>query len=298
MKGTAAPLLFALFSVIIFSSFDVEKPEEEDVEFFRVLFSSDLFLDIDIKDVKAATQVWVDDVIKANNIKGKAETIVAESPRQLSDYIRDGVDVIVLLTNDYIKLRNTFPIEAICSTESKGKVGYEMLLVTNPKSGVKKISDLKNKVMMLHSKNFENPITLWMDSMLRAINVNDAKKFFADIRYEAKANNVVLPVFFNKAQAAILGEDSFNNVAELNPQIGKQLNILRISEPLLYGVVCVNGYNRSGNRREMVQKAFLGINKSAYGEQLNLLFRLDKLVPFREEHLNSVKNLMGIKSVR
>ena len=130
-----------------------------------------------------------------------------------------------------------------------------------------------------------------MDTALDDQDLGSVSNFFGSISEFNKPSSVILPVFFGKCDAAVVKRWALNTMAELNPQLATQLQILTNSPSLPEGVVCVHkGFKVF--RDELVQ-GLAGLHAEPKGQQLMLIFKIDKLERFKSEHLDAARALLA-----
>ena len=80
-------------------------------------------------------------------------------------------------------------------------------------------------------------------------------------------------------------------MAELNPQIGRRMRILASSPGFVTGVIAVRGDIRNVRRDNML-KVLRQMQDDPKGRQLLTLFRINRLVEFRPEHMSSIEKVL------
>ena len=98
-------------------------------------------------------------------------------------------------------------------------------------------------------------------------------------------------MFFKKIEASIVSKAAYNILCELNPQILKQIKIIELSDPLLFGVVFFDTKNKDKEREKLVYDTLVSLDKDTYGKQLLDMFNVDRIVPYKEEHAQSFLQL-------
>ncbi|HTP65810.1 MAG TPA: PhnD/SsuA/transferrin family substrate-binding protein [Geobacteraceae bacterium] len=119
----------------------------------------------------------------------------------------------------------------------------------------------------------------------------DARAFFGDLREFPRASQIIMPVFFGQADACLASSNSFETMADLNPQIGLRLRVLEKSPGFTTGIIAVRKNGRTPRREEMI-RALAEMDGDPKGKQLLTLFRVNRLVPFHAEHLTSVEKML------
>ena len=118
--------------------------------------------------------------------------------------------------------------------------------------------------------------------------VPDVKCFFASYKEAMKPSQAVIPVFFRQADACITTRNFFEVLSELNPQLRKEIMVLKESRPIATGVIAVSK-NLSIQKRDALHEFLENSHQDPQGKQLLTMFRMDRLVPFRPEYLASIE---------
>ncbi|MDP2363383.1 MAG: PhnD/SsuA/transferrin family substrate-binding protein, partial [Ignavibacteria bacterium] len=230
-------------------------------------------------------------VKKNNKLEEDVEVTVCHSEQELINSVKKEFDFILLSSVEYSWLNKTGNIKPVLVNETQATSGYVYYLITNKKQKIKNISDLKNGSIKLLARSLGQVPSLWLDKILRDNKLPVKEKFFNNISFDYKPTNVVLPVFFNKIDAAIISKPSFELMCELNPQILKQADIIEISDPLLFGVICFDTKSKNKKRETFLYDTLLSLTNDASGKQLMGLFNVDKIIPFKEEYMQNYLKL-------
>jgi hypothetical protein len=100
-----------------------------------------------------------------------------------------------------------------------------------------------------------------------------------------------LPVFFRQSDACLTTLSGFETMVQLNPQVGKDLTAILSSPEILPGVLCMwRGY-RSPKKQEILN-ALGELHLDSKGQQLCMLFGVERLVRCRDSDLESSRALM------
>ena len=116
----------------------------------------------------------------------------------------------------------------------------------------------------------------WLEVLCREHGLGPAAGVLARITRNSKTTQVVLPVFFGKADACITTRAGWEVMCELNPQLKKQLRVVAASAPLVPAVTCF----RHGFTEDFKQKIITAVDLSSVKpefKQLMALFKTDSL---------------------
>jgi phosphonate transport system substrate-binding protein len=98
-------------------------------------------------------------------------------------------------------------------------------------------------------------------------------------------------VFFQQGEACLVTRSGFKTMAELNPQVGKQLIIVKESPRLLPSLTCVRR-SLDANRKKQLLSALSELHEDSAGQQALTLFSLDRLIPCTGEHIQSAVSIL------
>jgi ABC-type phosphate/phosphonate transport system substrate-binding protein len=251
---------------------------------YRFMFSINLFHNIATEDALAVTKILIEKVKKNSNIEEAVEVEVCQSEQELVNAVKKGFDFILISSVEYKVLNKIGNIKPVLVNETQGTFGLVYYLITNKNNKIKKINDLKNGSIKILARTTGQVSSLWLDKILRDNKLPSKEKFFSNISFDYKPTNVVLPVFFNKVDAAIISKPSFEIMCELNPQILKQADIIEISDPMLFGIICFDTRSKDKKREQFLYNTLLSLTDDASGKQLLELFNVDRIIPFKEEY--------------
>lgn len=154
------------------------------------------------------------------------------------------------------------------------------------------LADLRGKsVLVLHNATAHLG-TPWIETRLLELGYGAPAEFFGRYQIVDKSSAAALPVFFNRADACIVDEVSFDTLRALNPQLGRTLAAIEQTEPLPNPVVCLtrDGWATPQFRRDAYEQ-FGRLGQEPAGRQLLTLFKCDGLAPFRAEQLDTINAL-------
>ena len=132
----------------------------------------------------------------------------------------------------------------------------------------------------------------WIEVLVEESGLGGAGDFFAHRQYVHRPSSAVLPVFFGNKQACVVDREGFELMKEMNPQLGRELQVIAESDVLVDTVMCLrnDSWPEGGFRGDLIQT--LGeLHRETAGAQILTLFKTDQLVPFREEYLANTRAL-------
>jgi ABC-type phosphate/phosphonate transport system substrate-binding protein len=255
-------------------------------------YSSKLFFDVDTNDAEAATKVWTGMLVKKMGSFGSSETVIFPDLSSVEKSLKEkSVDIVVLFSQELVEIRNKVHLEPVFAADYGRNFYHDQLLIVRADSGLSNLGDLKGKSLVIEIGQKGTLPMLWLETLLLREGVQKAQAYFSTTREAARAAQVILPVFFGKADACVVGRFSFETMVELNPQVGKVLKVIARSPGFLSGVVCMRKdfYDKYKDTLETTLKAF---STEPQGKQIMTLFKINRLVPYKPEYLETVESLL------
>ncbi len=198
---------------------------------FRFAVSMETLAGANVIDARAAYRVWVGTLAKAVGMQHMAldPEIFLPSARILAAIRAGQLDGFVLSAWEFVSVADLLePNHSIL--EDSVVNGVEYLLLVSESSSVKSIEDLHGARLLLHRHRTSTLLRAWIGILLGGA---DLDSFFGAAETHDQAAEVILPVFFGKAQAAALSRRSFEMAVELNPQIGRALKSIAVSPSVI-----------------------------------------------------------------
>ena len=259
----------------------------------RAGFTRDSVVGMNAQDMAAALRNLARTLGRKYGYELDMQPQVFERKAEFEASARDGdLQMGIIGTWDFLNLSLGPNAEPAFVYVSHDHVTGRYLLVTARKGGLNSLPDLKGaELLVLESPS--SPLALaWLDTLLEQEKLGPKEAFFKRVELAPKASAAVLPVFFGNRQACLVDQDSFQLMAELNPQIRQAL------QPVATSPAFVNSFLFLGRKgwpndqvREEFRKAVLELPLSPEGRQLLTIFKVDRLDPFKEEYLESVLKL-------
>ena len=254
---------------------------------FVIAYSAKMLFDVDAKDAAVAMKLYVDEISKQTGYRGESSPY--NSLEELVEKVEQGrIDMIALTTLDYFQAKKRSDLVLSLVPVQGGKTSIKYLLLANANRGYREIGDLRGKTLML--PRGDKTAALYMDTFLMKNRLGEMKSFFSKITEKAKPSQGVLSVFFGQADACVTTDAALKTMTEMNPQLGRALNII-VSSPEL--VTSITAFRRSMNADVQKKASNFGLQLKSQprGQQIMLLFKIDGLLPLKEADLASMKDL-------
>ena len=259
-------------------------------------YSTHVFQETNLEDAKAATSILIQKMIGEWRKNDYATVKLYDQASAIEDdYSNKKLDLLALTSNEYLTLKKRLNLTPLVAYVFDGESQDNILLIVNKSSNVESISDLRNKKILIY-KPFRDNYSItetWFKTLVLEAK-EDYSKFFADnISENYKVSQCVYDLFFKKTDAIVVTKKLYNSLLLLNPQLEKQLKIIKKSGSILYSLLCyterIKGH-KDFTLDELVQK-LCDMSKSSTGRQFLNIFRVDGFIPFRNEYLKNTEDL-------
>lgn len=261
-----------------------------------VAFTHQVFFNVDPRDAIGAARTWIRNVDRKIGIPSETRVVFFGSERETEEALaRNEVDILIVIAEDFISLRDRFHLLPVLSADFGKNFYDEILLLVRADSGISNLGQLRGKTLKIEGGQKGMVPRRWLDSVLGSRYSADTTGFFRTTEQHPKASQTIMPVFFGQADACLTSCDSFTIMSDLNPQIGRQLRVLERSPGFVTGFIVV----RKGCPnywRDLMVKALQNSDTEVKGRQILTMFRINRLVPFRPEHLASVEKILSRKN--
>jgi ABC-type phosphate/phosphonate transport system substrate-binding protein len=243
-----------------------------------VAISTDTLVGANINDARASCKVWINEMsLASGHITAEAVPEVFIPSEELIRDVRQGtVDCFAATGIEFAKLASLTDPSFVVLQDYLAD-GMEYVLLVHSSSPFKKISDLKGAQILSHLHRDMVLLPVWLGTMLAAADLPATEHFFGSLSPRNNLNQVVLPVFFRRADGALLARRSWDMAAELNPQLGRDLRPLAVSPKLIPIVI---GFRRNTNpeSRTLLIASMLHISSAVAGRQIAALYQCSEFV--------------------
>jgi len=289
-------ILIMLMVVLQLSDLKSQSPDD-DIGYFQVGFSTNVFRGVYLKDATAAAKVLTEFFLKKykrDYLEVKPHEVFSNIDELKKIIKEQEFEVLVMHPSEYIEVKDMDMLEPIASSWRDGSPYDSYRLLVHKDSNIKDFNDLKGKTVLICSLE-GNKAELWLDYVLKKKKLSSKEKYFSGLQFIDKPLSTILPVFFKKEDACIVDQSLYNTVTELNPQIGQDLITLEISQPLAIGLVVIRKSISDPQIKADIKEAFLNLHKYEESKQYLTVFRIGKVIEYSEEYLKSTYTLLEIK---
>jgi phosphonate transport system substrate-binding protein len=256
----------------------------------RVLFSNSLFRSVNRDDVRVALKVWIQTVLNGRGLPVDAEVDSYDRLDEADRRIKEAAaDLLIFNSIEYLQTTQANQLDAVFVAEHHRKTVFDdYLLLCRGDRRLAGLAALRGKSVVFFRYGADLG-RLWTEVSLGESGLGSIGAFFGTNSDAVKTASVVLPVFFGKFDACVVNRSGLEIMQELNPQLAAQLRVLTNSPCLPESVICLRK-SFAENRAEVLQ-SLAQLHTDPRGQQLLLLFKVDKLVAFKPEQLNTLRAL-------
>jgi phosphonate transport system substrate-binding protein len=296
MQGQRFPYAAILLAILLHAAgvpATGTENEQLHLESLAIGYSASVFSNVDHTDAKAATKVWADMIMRRKGATVESETMVLKDLPALEKALAGKkVDLIFLLPQQYLEVRDRLPIVPLVISAPREGLYEEFVLLVRKDSAVSTLRELRKKQLNVETDQKGTLPLMWLETLLmKEGKLMDAKQFFASVKATRKPSQTILPVFFRQADGCVVTRASFNTMAELNPQLLKEIRVIAVSPPFVTAIGCLRkDYYEKYN--SLLTEHLVNLHEDPQGKQILTLFGKGRLVLFKSPYLASVEALV------
>lgn len=257
----------------------------------HVAFSSRVFSTVDRNDAKIAMELWARELSRKAGIT-QARVTIFENTSEIVDQVQRGeIHLVTLPAMEFIAQRKS--LKVVPAYIAANKCGKDMhnLLIVRRDSGLKSIHDLKGKIIGMLPATKNEASIIWINVLFLKESGGSAAKLPARIKESSKPAQALMGVFFKQFDGAVVTRGSYETCRMLNPQLGHDLTIIAESASLAGDISCLP-HNIGPQLKQAMDRAAISLHASTVGKQITTLFQIDRVIPFKPDHLAGLEELL------
>lgn len=292
--GMAGRLLsVGLMSLLLFPTLSGGQTGELKRGTLNVGFMQSCFKGVNRNDAQAAFKAFLATVGRQRgyDLESRVE-IFEDAPTFEAAINRKEIHLAIFDSWQYLSMNVRQVMDHYFVPVPKETIGRQYMLLTRRGSGLNALNDLRGKELTrleMGSATMGGP---WLNTLLLVNGHASQDRFFGRIEVVGKPATAVLPVFFGKKHACLVDLESYEVMKELNPQLGNALQVVASSEPCVDNVIALvkDGWLSEVHKEDTIQ-ALADLHLEPAGQQILALFKVARLLPFKEDYLDAVKKL-------
>jgi ABC-type phosphate/phosphonate transport system substrate-binding protein len=239
----------------------------------NLAMSIDTLAGANVNDARAAYRLWINVIIRqfALTCVQPVPDIFIPSEEVIRGVRQGTIECFGITALEFSRISNLIDPASLILQDYVAD-GLEYVILVHRKSPFKKLADLLGAQVILHQHRDTLLVPAWLTTMLAASSLPRPERFFASQKFTDNLNQVLLPVFFRRADGAVLVRRNWDTAIELNPQLGNDLNTIAISPKIVPAAI---GFRRGciPEARGAVLNAFAKISTVPAGQQIVALYQ-------------------------
>ncbi|MBT2971252.1 MAG: phosphate/phosphite/phosphonate ABC transporter substrate-binding protein [Candidatus Thiodiazotropha sp. (ex Ctena orbiculata)] len=274
-----------IVTLIFWRECHADDPYDRDVAYIGIMSRATFFSNP--TDSSIATEMIFQDVMRNIARKGvfnryhSTEDVVREMKRHR-------LDAVITNVFDYLEIDHMVNPNQRYSLVIGHDLLQQVVLLTRRSDKITSLAQLKHK-RLIHPSGFKLA-KIFLDVELRKADLPATEQFFSSMVANTDINSVIIDLFFNKADAALVTDTSYRIASELNKQISQSLEVLIASKPIPPIVI---GVNKSVpvNFTDKVDEMLANLDDYPKTVHLLSLFKADTIVKINDDDLQSAPHL-------
>jgi|ERR1017187_3002359 phosphonate transport system substrate-binding protein len=240
-------------------------------------FSKSMFVGVNENDAKVAVKVYAQAIGDQNGIYVDSEPVLLEGTNAIAKALAlKQADLFALTAEEFFALENQGLEGPVMLSRIKQTFTEDYLLLAREDNMLRKVEDLKGRSLIISSDARASLAFIWLEVLCRGHGLGPAAQVTTKVTSASKTTQVVLPVFFGKADACLVTRNGWEVMCELNPQLKKQLRIVAVSPRVVPSLTCFrHGYTETV-KQQIIKAVDFASAKPGY-KQLMALFKTDHL---------------------
>lgn len=244
---------------------------------FRVGFSATMFTEVNENDAKAAVKAWGQTVAKERNIPTNPDAqIFKNSPELVAAMQASLVDAVGISVVEFAAVSAEVRCSPVFVTYNSGSSTEQYVLLVHQDSKVASLADLRERSVAIHRSPRTSLAPMWLEVLLSQHKLPPLARLGSKVSLQDRLTKTVLPVFFRQCDACVVTRRSFELMAELNPQVGKQLKVIANSDDYVPAVFVFREAYSPRFKAELLA-GLRELHQSPSGQQVLTIFQSERL---------------------
>lgn len=281
-RGGKVPLVVGvgmLLALMWPASADCQTEEE----LWRFGFSRAIFSERSENDTIAAMQAWSQLVLNERRNRVKTSFYLYDSPEQMAEAVgHNEIDTLVFQFLEYPLLPSDLIRGPCFRTNVNGKTHKQFVLLARGDGEIVGLEDLSATHVVVFDGESPGLPVLWLDAELAANGLGPLSKVVSTLEQDRSASAAVLGLFFGKYDACIVARRVFDSMAELNPQVAAQLEVLAVSPEIIPSAFCFHS-EFDEDQKEKLLSEIERLHETTAGRQVINIFKAERMERIDDE---------------
>ncbi len=265
-------------------------------ETYGVAFLKSMYSNVNYNDAKAALKVYIDELQRKLITGYKMKPVMFDNVEDLlKNFSKENLADITLTPVDFLKYQSRLSLYPVLVSSGYKSPFENYLILAGKNEGIKSLDDLAGKKLGMLQEDKNSIPLMWLEVELcrKKLPSLDKDKFIEKIIYGKSESQLILSLFFKQIDVCLVSRTSFETMIELNPQIKDKIVILAESPGY---ITEVSSFTKKFNFSKYSTDLFntlLKLDDYTTGKQLFALSKTAKIIPYKEEYLVNVKELIS-----
>lgn len=261
---------------------------------FKVGVLSISFVNVDVRDGRAAIDVWMKKISGGIGLEYSSELFNSHEA-VVSALNAKEVDALYVTPYEYLNLLREVPlVPMVVSGAGQSTLETYVMLAKTEAAGGKDLAQFQNKRAVAHTAARGRMPLEWMETELIGAGLPGAKTFFSEMQEVQKPQPAILRVYFGQADLCLVPRNAFEMACELNPQLGRKLTVVRESPAVPAGLLVKRADYSSGKDQQIIDTA-ARLNETVEGRQVLTLLQLQRMKPFSAQEFRGAEDLFKVR---
>lgn len=223
-------------------------------------------------DVVVSFSMWMQEQAASVGVQA-ADVMLFDSISEMSDAFENGT--INIISAPPLSIALHFNRENLADgffgLRAPGKLN-SVLLVARTDKNISSINDMRGKRLLVQEHH--ELANMFLDTLVLKTHHIPYKQLFSSITTLKKDKRIILDLFFDKADVALVNEGAFELMKELNPQLSEKIKIIASypTKSKSYAYV-----NKNYPYRQKIIDNYLSMSSSVRGRQFLNLYQQELL---------------------
>ncbi|MFH1569204.1 MAG: PhnD/SsuA/transferrin family substrate-binding protein [Gemmatimonadota bacterium] len=260
----------------------------------HLLIDSGLFTGVNARDAEAAIAVWAHVISREIPVSHALSVALAPGLEACVEAVASGeVDVVGLSAVRYLEHRQELQADPMMVgvRGADDQATDEFVLLAPAAASGPGLADLAGRAVVIGTVDEGSTAAMWLDVLLWTHGLPAAESHL-DLRSTDKPSDAMIRVLFGGADACVVTRRAFEAMAELNPQVRRDLQVVATSPGYLAQVACFRRGADPELRAELIRAA-LALTTVPEGRQILDLFGCERPAEFAAHHLAATEALVA-----
>ncbi len=170
--------------------------------------------DVDVRDATAAFNMWLKELGESEGSRVEAY-LYPDAASLMKDYRKGKFTIVFLRTIDYFAYAFGADIQLGWTKVKQGKPTVRYVLLVRNGASYSDLKGLRQKRLAVHKQ--ADLGLLFLNTQLLKAKLPEAEQFFGSIQEKSKESQAILAVFFGRADACVVTEESFSDHDRAQP---------------------------------------------------------------------------------